>query len=435
LLTIPRQSCLANRCQANFIAFLKEIGVNTKPTEMSFSVSRDQGVFEWAGNSLSSVFAQEENLYKLGFWRMIFDIVRFNQFALDLLADDTPTDLTIGEYLDREGYSAEFRDDYLIPMTACVWSTAADRCALEFPAVTLIRFLWNHHLLNTISERPPWMTIPGGTNQYISAVMKSFPRARLHLSTPVRSVRNDKDGKVCIKFNNGEEDVFDDVILACHAPEAYSIISGSATEQETDILAVFKTTPNKVYIHSDKSLMPKRETVWSSWNYLTSSGNNAGSTAGSLQKVSLTYSMNILQHFPRDTYGDVLVTMNPPHAPSPNLTQGEYLYHHPLYNPAAIRSQERLHEIQGKRGIWYAGAWTGYGFHEDGFASGIKVAVDGLGGSVPWKVIDAKFVRGRRPTKTLKGWLFRLLIWIVQAIILHVVRLSTTRIVAKTKAL
>lgn len=225
---------------------------------MTFGVCRDNGTFEWSGTSLGSIFAQRENLFKPSFWRMIFDVIRFNLFALDALTEVDGTfankdEQSIGEYLKKENYSSAFRDDYLIAMTACVWSTGADKCSLEFPAVTLIRFMWNHHLLSTIAKRPDWLTIPGGSKQYIDAVMKKFPQTRVHLSTPVKTLKN-KEGKVVLTFENDQEGIFDDVILACHGDEAMDIISPSASETEKEIMASFHTTPNKVYLHSDLSV-------------------------------------------------------------------------------------------------------------------------------------------------------------------------------------
>ncbi|EKG11131.1 Amine oxidase [Macrophomina phaseolina MS6] len=407
----------------NFIAFLKELNVEIVETAMTFGVSRDEGAFEWAGTSLGAVFAQQENLFNPSHWRMIFDIIRFNQFALDLLKDDAHVDLdlSIGEYLDREGYSASFRDDYLIPMTACVWSTGADKCALEFPALTLIRFLWNHHLLSTISERPPWLTVKNGSRTYINAVMRDFPSEQVHLSSPVKSVTNEDD-KVVLELKSGHKELFDDVILACHGNQARDIISASATAEEKEIMGAFHTTPNTVFLHSDLSLMPRREIAWSSWNYLTTSSQQLSksrpsnprapnaTSSGALNSVSLTYNMNILQHIPVSEFGHVLVTMNPPHMPKPELTQAAIQYAHPLYTAAAVKSQELLPKIQGKRGIWYAGAWTGYGFHEDGFTSGINVACEGLGGNVPWKRVETKFIRGKMPQFTMKDYIVRVII-------------------------
>ena len=239
---------------------------------MTFGVSRDSGLFEWAGTSLSSVFAQRRNLLSPRMWLLLFDIIRFNQFALDLLADEDEGDEdpasveelkenpksprsqeSIGEYLDRNGYSQAFRDDYLLPMTAAVWSTSPDKCSLEFPAVTLIRFMWNHHLLNTLSARSPWLTIRGGTSQYIEAVLKDFPQERIHLKSEITSVSTKDDGTVILSIGNQQVE-YDHVILATHGDQALQIVRSSATKDEISILSSFKTNRNVAVLHSDLSV-------------------------------------------------------------------------------------------------------------------------------------------------------------------------------------
>ena len=243
----------------NFLAFLRELNIDTVPTAMTFGVSRDKGMFEWAGTNLAGLFAQWQNAVSPRFWRMIFDIVRFNQFALDLLTDvdgtlDDDNDQSIGDYLLENGYSDAFRDDYIIPMTACVWSTGPDKCALEFPAVTLVRFMWNHHLLTMITKRPDWRTIMGGSKQYIDAILRDFHPKHVHLSSGVRSIENTPKGRVAVILDNGKRDVFDDVVLACHGDTARDIIIGSATALEKDVMSAFHTTPNLTYLHSDISV-------------------------------------------------------------------------------------------------------------------------------------------------------------------------------------
>ncbi|KAL8667058.1 MAG: hypothetical protein Q9202_000980 [Teloschistes flavicans] len=414
---------------ANFIAFLNHIGIKPVDTDMTFGVSRDGGVFEWAGTSLSALFAQRRNLFSPRMWRMIFDIVRFNQFALDLLSNDEESEVdpsgangpgvylhspkqqqSIGEYLDREGYSEAFRNDYLIPMTAAVWSTAPDKASLEFPAITLVRFLWNHHLLNTISARPTWMTILGGSQPYIDAVMKDIPADRVHRRTEVRSLRVLSDSRVAVKTVNSEA-LYDHVILATHGDQALNTIRDIATPQEMKVLSGFETSRNTAALHSDLSLMPQRKIAWSSWNYITRTPSSSSSTPSS---VCLTYNMNILQHIPRSVYGDVLVTLNPLHPPAPHLTQGTWTYHHPQYNSEAIRCQKMLPSIQNTRGISYCGAWTKYGFHEDGFSSGLKVAVEHLGARLPFEFTDSTFSRGRRPVLGWRDHIVRILVIVVQ---------------------
>ncbi|KAI9753262.1 MAG: hypothetical protein M4579_005235 [Chaenotheca gracillima] len=413
----------------NLIAFLKEINIPIKRTEMTFGVSRDKGLFEWAGTSLDSIFAQRSNILRPSYWRMIFEIIRFNQYALDLLRREADSEEvqrypyqvkitksmsqeSLGDYLDREGYSAGFRDNYLIPMTASVWSTTPDKCSLEFPVLTLVRFLWNHHLLSSISARPDWLTIPGGSKQYIEAVLKDVPNDRIHTGDPVASVRNVSEGKVALDTKSGKQDVFDHVIIAAHGDQILDMLQADVTEQERDILSGFKTSKNVAYMHSDLDLMPKRRVAWSSWNYMTRSS----SKSSNVNQVCLTYWMNLLQHIPEKEFGHVLVTLNPLSEPRPELTQGRWEYHHPLYNAAAIRSQSLLPEIQNTRGISYAGAWTKYGFHEDGFSSGLKVAIDHLGAKLPFEFRDSTFSRGRRPELTWQDYVVRagvtMLLWV-----------------------
>ena len=250
------------------------------PTDMTFGVSRDQGLFEWSGTSLSSIFAQTSNIFQPRMWQMIFDIIRFNQFALDLLSEEVesevdptgangmaangnakapgeaPRQTTIAEYLDQENYSEAFRNDYLIPMTASVWSTSPDKASLEFPAITLVRFMWNHHLLSTVAARPTWMTIIGGSKPYIDAVMADFPGDRVHLRTGIRSLNIRDDKRIILQRQDSKEDVFDHVILATHGDQAMDIIRDVASPLETEIMSGFKTSKNTAALHSDLSVGP-----------------------------------------------------------------------------------------------------------------------------------------------------------------------------------
>jgi predicted NAD/FAD-binding protein len=438
----------------NFIRFLKEVGVDPVETEMTFGVSRDNGAFEWSGEG-QGIFAQRRNLFRLRHWRMIFDIIRFNQFALDLLADDDEDgvtrlgssvenrkqlrDLTIGQYLDKEGYSQSFRDDYLIPMTAAVWSTSPDKTSLEFPAHTLIRFMWNHHLLSTLAVRPPWLTIAGGSQRYIDAIVKGYPAGKLHIHTScevANIVRPSAagDGGVSLSWIDHESgciegDVFHHVVLATHGDDILPLLAKQPKQNDTtdntertiksssysqyvsikefEVFSAFQTTENVCYLHSDLSLMPRRRATWTAWNYLTHS---APSKLSNPAGVSLTYCMNILQHLPESQLGPVLVTMNPQHAPDPALTQGKFIYRHPLYTVEAVRAQKRLASLQNTRGVSYCGAWTKYGFHEDGFSSGLKVAIDHLGAELPFDFVDSTYSRGHKPVLGWKDYVVRLII-------------------------
>jgi len=248
--------------------------------------------------------------------------------------------------------------------------------------------------------------------------MKGFPPNHLFLNTPVTRVSNDNDGRVRLHFENGKTEVYDHVVLATHGDQALSIIRSSATDQERSILSCFQTSQNEVVLHSDLSHMPVRRKAWASWNYLTLS--SPSTRKANIDKVSLTYNMNILQHIPRTTFGDVLVTLNPLHKPRREKTHSRYFYSHPLYTPSAIRAQKLLRNIQNKRGISYAGAWTKYGFHEDGFSSGLHAAQEHLGAKLPFEFVDSTYSRGRRPRLGLADYFLRLVILIIQVFVVQI---------------
>lgn len=410
----------------NFIAFLRSLGVRTARTEMTFGVSRDNGAFEWSGASLSALFAQKRNIVSPRFWRMIFDIVRFNKFAVDLLREDASDEYlrkpqveeSIGQYLERYGYSDAFRDDYLIPMTAAVWSTSPDKCTLDFPAVTLVRFLWNHHLLNTVAQRPEWLTLPDGSQSYIEAVMKGFPPNHVFLKTPVESLTNDDDGRVRLHVHGSRSEIYDHVIIATHGDQAYKLISRESDLEERQIMSGFQTSKNTAILHDDPTLMPRNPRTWAAWNFITESSD----FSTNVDEICLTYNMNLLQHIPREIFGDVFVTLNPLHLPPPDRVQGRYSYTHPLYTAESVRAQKLLPRIQNTRGISYCGAWTRYGFHEDGFSSGIRVAQDHLGAKLPFKFRDSTYSRGRQPYIGFVDALVRLLLAVMQFFIVLVER-------------
>jgi predicted NAD/FAD-binding protein len=233
--------------------------------------------------------------------------------------------------------------------------------------------------LSTVATRPQWLTLKHGAQSYIDAVMKGFPPNHVLLNTPVKSINSNDDGRVSVHLENGKEDVYDHVIIATHGDQAYDLILPEADFEEKEILSGFQTSKNTAVLHSDLSLMPRSRKAWSSWNYITESS----ATSSNVDQVCLTYNMNILQHIPEAPFGHVLVTLNPLHDPDPKLVQGRYTYSHPLYNTTSIRSQSLLPRIQNTRGISYCGAWTKYGFHEDGFSSGLKAAQDHLGAQLP----------------------------------------------------
>ncbi|KAH9999630.1 hypothetical protein BJV74DRAFT_944710 [Russula compacta] len=349
----------------NFLRFLElhSREVEVIKTQMTFSVSRDAGAFEWAGDGLRSVFCQPRRVLDLGMWRMLFDIVRFNACAVRVLSDDADADdLSIGEYLQREGYSPQFRDDYLIPMTAAVWSTPPDVCAVDFPAKTLIRFMYNHHLLQ-ITGKPSWLTIKGGSKKYVKSILAQLPAAQLHLSTPVHAV--------------------------C-----------GATPEEREILGAFHWSRNEVWLHSDENLMPRSRLAWSCWNYITrTTVDEQGISKPNDPQVSFPDWMNDLQRIPASKHGHLFATLNPLSPPSPARVHGRYTYAHPVLSASATRAQRRLAQLnanaRSSRPFAFAGAWTRYGFHEDGFTAGLRAAVTALPGvAPPFAIADADVLRG-----------------------------------------
>ena len=253
---------------------LHHLHVPTVSTVMTFSVSRDNGNYEWSGTNLSTVFAQRRNLFRARTWRMLLDVVRFNLSATELLSTEAeattspskqtgspvfPSQETLDAYLTRNNYSPAFINDYILPMTAAVWSTPPDKCALEFPALTLVRFMWNHHLLSTFSARPPWLTIQGGSRRYIEAILAYFPEAGVHLGHAVESItprsgNGSGNGKVLVDFGVKGVREFDHVILATHGDQARRLLGANATKDEAGVLDCFTTTDNLAVLHGDMSV-------------------------------------------------------------------------------------------------------------------------------------------------------------------------------------
>ncbi|EEB91198.1 hypothetical protein MPER_10481, partial [Moniliophthora perniciosa FA553] len=341
----------------NFLRFLEMYPkIPIKSTEMTFSMSRDHGKFEWAGDNLRTIFCQLGRLLDPNMWRMIYDVLRFNASARRLIAqwnsgDDTWVDI----------------DNYLIPMTAAIWSTPPDKCALDFPARTLIQFMHNHHLLQ-ITGKPSWLTIPGG------------------------SPEDESNPKVTLTTDSGDDQDYDHVILACHSDTALSILKGGSglSSDEEAILEMFQWNRNHAILHNDEKLMPQSRLAWSCWNYLTYSELDAatGKRKVNCDRVALTCGMNDLQHIPESKYGPVPVTLNPPFEPDSDRVVGRYMYDHPVLDSQAVKAQALIPTIQGTRGISYAGAYLKYGFHEDGFTSGLLAATRYVGGvKLPWSIM------------------------------------------------
>ncbi len=361
-----------DRNYPNLTGFFSALGVVSQASTMSFSVSRDHGQFEYAGGDLHQLLAQPANLFRPRFWRMVFDMLRFNAQAPGLL--NGTSNETLGAYLIAQGYSDGFIEDYILAMGAAIWSASIEGIK-TFPARSFIRFFHNHGLLQ-VSFRPQWRTVTGGSRRYIERVLLDLG-ANVRLAAEVQRVRRGEAG-VVVEATQHEKPgsaVYDQVVFACHADEALALI-GDATPREVELLAAIRFQDNCAVLHQDIALMPRRKRAWAAWNYLTAGPQDHG------KAICLTYWMNLLQGL--KTRQPLLVSINPDAQIDPTKILRRKTYRHPQYDQAALHAQARLPEIQGVRGYWFAGAWTGWGFHEDGIASALRVA-NALGVRAPWQ--------------------------------------------------
>ena len=356
----------------NFSAMLAWLDIATQASDMSFSVSADNGRFEWCGRDgagmFRALFAQRRNLLSPGFLHMLTEIMRFQNQARGDLRRGTIGTGTLGDYLAQHRFTARLRDDYLVPMGAAIWSTSPARM-LEFPAESFISFFDNHCLLQM--DRPKWRTVTGGSRSYVRAATRHFG-SRLRLGCEIVAVTRTHDG-VELYDLHGQAHHFDAAVLATHAPDALVMLT-DADPIERDLLGACTYSLNEVYLHRDTRLMPRRRDAWASWNFLREGKDSA-------RKVAVSYWMNALQAI--DPAKPVFVTLNPHEAPDPDLTFARFAYDHPQFDLAALHARSELDCIQGHSRTWFCGAWTGHGFHEDGLASGLAVAAH-LGAAPPW---------------------------------------------------
>jgi predicted NAD/FAD-binding protein len=356
----------------NLVALFQNLGVATHPSELSFSVSLDGGGLEYAGTDLGGLLAQPANLLRPRFWAMLRDIRRFYRAAPGLRAGAEAAGLTLGQVLDRGGYSRAFAEDHLLPMGAAIWSSTMAEMR-DYPAASFIRFFESHGLLR-LTGRPQWRTVTGGSRNYV-ARMAAALAGRIRLACPVRAIRRQPDG-VLVEERGGHRARFDHVVLATHADDALALLADAGSDEQR-VLGSFPYAKNRAVLHSDPSLMPRRRRAWASWNYLGRS--DAASAA-----LCVTYWMNRLQGI--DPGRDVFVTINPVHEPRADLVHASFAYDHPGYDTGAIAAQSRLWALQGVRRTWFCGAYFGAGFHEDALQAGLAVA-EALGGvRRPWQV-------------------------------------------------
>ena len=365
------------------VRLFEEIQAPVAPSEMSFSVSIDatekklaHSKIEWAGNDINSFFGQRSNLLSPSFWRMAYDILRFNRLATKLAQQQITAghyaepDETIANFLDRNRFSQSFRENYFLPMIGAIWSCSVEQM-LEFPIQTMIRFCHNHGLLQ-IQNRPQWLTIKGGSREYVKRIVSALKKSRVTIKREsVSRVNASQDGSSQVEVMSPSGSAwFDEVVMACHSDQALDLVHG-IDQQARNILASIPYQKNRAILHTDIRFLPEERRCWAAWNYTAKSG----IAPSSKQHVSVNYLINRLQPLPEKLQNtQIIVSLNPSIEPDSELIHQEIHYSHPVFDMSAIQAQKELPLIQGTSSIWYCGAWTGFGFHEDGLRSGELVA-------------------------------------------------------------
>ena len=353
------------RTYPNLINLFAELGVETAPSDMSFSVqvpgALNGKTLEWSGTDLNSVFAQRANLVNPRFWRMLADVLRFNALCTRIAKEQRDKELQqpLSDFLRTHKFSDPFRDWYFLPMLGCIWSCPTDQM-LQFPVATMIRFCHNHGLIQ-VTNRPQWFSVVGGARNYVEKILAGVHDKRLN--TPVRLIERDAQGVRVI--TDGHAERFDQVVIATHTDQALSLLREPST-YERSLLGAIRYQDNRAVLHTDASVLPANPKTWAAWNY-----ERAASSERESSRVCLHYLLNRLQRIPFAQ--PVVVSLNPLQDIDPATIVGAYDYAHPVFDLAAIEAQKRLPLLQGQQHTWYAGAWTGYGFHEDGLKSGLQV--------------------------------------------------------------
>ena len=353
------------RTYPNLINLFAELNVETAPSDMSFSVkvpgALNGKTLEWSGTDLNSVFAQRGNLVNPRFWRMLADVMRFNALCTRIAKEQREKELQqpLSDFLRTHKFSEPFRDWYFLPMLGCIWSCPTDQM-LQFPVATMIRFCHNHGLIQ-VTNRPQWFSVVGGARNYVEKILAGVHDKRLN--TPVRLIERDEMGVRII--TDGHAERFDQVVIATHTDQALSMLR-QASGEERSLLGAIRYQDNRAVLHTDASVLPANPKTWAAWNY-----ERAASSERESSRVCLHYLLNRLQRIPFAQ--PVVVSLNPLQDIDPATIVGEYDYAHPVFDLGAIEAQKRLPLLQGQQHTWYAGAWTGYGFHEDGLKSGLQV--------------------------------------------------------------
>ena len=363
-----------DRTYPNLIALFDHLGITSCASDMSFSVRIEAENVEWAGSNLASLFAQRRNLVRPAFWGMLADIVRFNREATAIARAGSGGETTLREFLEVGGYGHAFRDWYLLPMAGAIWSCPT-AVMLDYPAPAFFAFCANHGLLQ-IKDRPQWRTVVGGSRTYVARMAAGIPDIRIGM--PVAGVMR-QPGRVMLRLRSGATEPFDEVVLACHSDQALRLLA-DADDAERTTLGAIRYQDNDVILHTDQRFLPRARAAWSAWNY------HADHSAAARRPVGVSYLINMLQPLPFAQ--PVVVTLNAGMEPRSGSVIDRYRYAHPVFDRAATVAQTQLPQLQGRRNTWFCGAWTGYGFHEDGLKAGMAVAA-GLGVQAPWQAQTA----------------------------------------------
>lgn len=356
----------------NLTSLFEHLDVPTRWSDMSFGFSLNDGDCEYACDSIDKIFAQRWRAFDPRFVQTFTEILRFTKVGPQDLASGRMDGLSLREWLEERRFSRWFRERFLLPMGGAIWSTSlAD--VMDFPAESFVRFFVNHDLMTGLDSAQRWRTVEGGSRSYVQRLVEKLG-PRVMVNCGVTAVDQSTPRPEVI-FGDGSREQFDQIVLAVHGPAARNLLN-NATDDQNAILSSFKTSSNRVFLHSDVALMPKRRRVWSSWNFLSN-----GMDKDRDRPAQVSYWMNRLQGIQEDR--ELFVSLNPQVEPDPSQVHGTYSYDHPLFNRESFDAQVAMDRIQGTGGIWYAGAWLGYGFHEDGLRSGLRVA-SALGARPHW---------------------------------------------------
>ncbi|MFZ9263663.1 MAG: NAD(P)/FAD-dependent oxidoreductase, partial [Polynucleobacter sp.] len=359
------------RTYPRLLRLFHEIDAPIAKSDMSFSVSipnQEGQNLEWAGTDLNSLFAQRENLFNLNFLVMVKDIIRFNslctKLALNKKLDEL--NLTVGEFIKKHGFSKEFQDWYFLPMVGAIWSCPVEQM-LEFPISTMIRFCHNHGLIK-ITDRPQWLTVSGGSKEYVKRICEKIKFAGGNFKRlKVKSIKR-LNNQVQV-FTDQSSETYDQVVMATHSDETLQLLADPSSD-ERSILSSINYQQNRAVLHTDASVLPQEKRCWAAWNYTTNSSIEAEN-----KRVCVNYLINKLQPLPESWNNQpIIVSLNPVIEPASETIRADIEYAHPIFDEAAINAQSNLPLIQGSNNTWFCGAWTGYGFHEDGLRSGELVA-------------------------------------------------------------